>query len=216
MVLQTEVSPWMAELMEALTKVIYVDSRHCGNVELILPKLLGRGIRIVDVAWLWLSPWREAIRALCDQSEIGSQLGAIKEIDLDVVLPSERLFPVLLLIGWIQDRLGLRFVEKRGDLFLFLSPSEKPCSIRVKSTPGAALAVSQLRIIAESGMCCGVHQSARGFEAQLAPGSEPIVLRGPGEEMSRELLERYFLVGSATASYLPSLEHAMTMAAILR
>lgn len=96
-------------LSRSVSRVI-VDSASFSNTEAALATLAGlpHDLRLSDLAWARLTPWRRTLARLWDAPGLAESLHHIRAVHVDYTAEAApaRAEQALLLVGWLADRLG--------------------------------------------------------------------------------------------------------------
>jgi len=114
-------TPWVNELLES-SDVVLEDTRLRASREDIVTcwsRLERQGsIRVHDLAWARLNPWREIVAEIFDRPEHLPSLGSLDRVEIEYAGGSFPPSSAWLLIGWLATRLRwkpeIRSALKRG------------------------------------------------------------------------------------------------------
>lgn len=218
-ILQESIADWVEHLTGALAQTVYLDSRVTAGAAQAVPRFWYRKERVIDCAWMWLSPWRDSIKQAFDRADLRERLSAVSRIVFRIT-PGEdvSLLSLLLLPGWIQGRLGLEVREVRGDTVVLATEDGRFVEFVFE---GPSCGEGEL---APEGMVGGISFLGRSGEPFLQLRRAGSLLEGQFEERgcwaplrrydgqeSRELLERYFLIGASMTHYPSSFRNAVRL-----
>jgi len=213
-ILQEAIPDWIEQLTGSLAQTVYIDTRVTAGAAQTVPRFWYRKERVIDCAWMWLNPWREVIRQAFDRADLSERLLNLSRVNFTFSHGAgASLLSLLLLPGWIQGRLGLELREVEGTRVL-LGTEDGTRSVEFNfvevdegrgSVNGMAFfdrseePFLQLRVVNEI------------LEGQFDEARSWVPLRRYGGEGSRELLERYFLIGASMTHYQSSFRNAVRL-----
>lgn len=212
-ILQEAIPDWVEQLTGSLAQTVYVDTRMTSGAAQTVPRFWYRKERVIDCAWMWLNPWREVIRQAFDRSDLSERLEGLSRVTFSIAQGAgASLLSLLLLPGWIQGRLGLELREVEGARVRLGAEDGRSVEFRFEEVDEGAGGVSGLSFSDRGGepfLQLRVVEDL--IEGQFDEGRSWVPLRRYGGEGSRELLERYFLIGASMTHYPSSFRNAVKL-----
>jgi glucose-6-phosphate dehydrogenase assembly protein OpcA len=203
------VSEKVANNIISLCERVIFDGRTCGGLSKAV--WLGRFCNTrIDLEWLRLAPWREAVRMVFEIPGIANRLPDIEAITIVGGKESTEALGPLYMAGWILGCLKLE-VSARGTGF-FECRGEAGVGVNLKFVPGDA----ELSGIAfefsdekQPGFRVDMRRKGEILET-VSTGKFDVRTSQPYKDLSViELLQRFFLVGTSVYKYDVALRQAI-------
>lgn len=196
------------ELIE-LGEFLLIDSGLFWGQRDFLLDCLERFERVIDLQWILLAPWREAIRSAFERSEVRRELPNYNRFDITLAKAAAPLVADLL-SGWVCSSLNNRAVARKGQGFECRSTggqifsinwdtADKPTSRGISSVIFSG--ANRLELILD-----------RDFRLQVVLDGHVLLVDRVEPLTGLEALTRYFAVGESTVGYADSMRKALEFA----
>lgn len=203
------VSEKVANNIISLCERVIFDGRTCGGLSKAV--WLGRFCKTrIDLEWLRLAPWREAVRMAFEIPGIGSRLEDIEAVTIIGGAEATESLGPLYMAGWILGCLRLE-VYARGTGF-YECRGEAGAGVNLKfvngeaETSGISFEFSNKN---EPGFRVEIKSKGEILET-IATGKFEVRTSQPYKDLSViELLQRFFLVGTSVYKYDVALRQAI-------
>jgi len=201
-----------------LCESVFFDSNTFPNQFRFLSAEFGSRLRFVDLQWLRLASWREAVSQLFAVQGWALKLTQLSRIELNGTLRQgeESSAALMLMAGWLLSRLDFEVTAFGARTFECQARDGRSLQIVLdtKKEPAQEATLTQMRFIfsPESDIAPETVIFARR-DAQVAPGVNPGLWRAVAEEDERisEILSRFFLVGESIKSYTGAAKVALEL-----
>lgn len=211
--LQEAIPDWIEHLTGSLAQTVYVDSRVTSGAAQAVPRFWYRKERVIDCAWMGLTSWREVIRQSFDRTDLSERLANLAQVTFRVSLgDAVSLLSLLLLPGWIQGRLRLEVRDIEATRVSLVSEGGRAITFSFEDSGQGSGAVDSVSFADASGEpFLQLRLNNELLEGQFEKGGTWVPLRRCTTEGSREMLERYFLIGASMTHYPSSFRNAVRL-----
>lgn len=212
-ILQESIPDWIEQLTGSLAQTVYVDSRITAGAAQAVPRFWYRKERVIDCAWMGLTSWREVIRQSFDRADLNDRLTKLSRVTFHLSRKDNvSLLSLLLLPGWIQGRLRLEVREVEATQVSLVSEVGRPVIFSFEESGTGSGCVEGVSFAEASGEpFLQLRLNDQLLEGQFDKGGCWVPLRRCTTEGSREMLERYFLIGASMTHYPSSFRNAVRL-----
>lgn len=212
-ILQEAIPDWIEHLTGSLAQTVYVDTRVTSGAAQAIPRFWYRKERVIDCAWMGLTSWREVIRQSFDRSDLRDRLATLSQVTFRVSLGDEiSLLSLLLLPGWVQGRLRLEVREVEATKVSLVGEGGRPVTFSFEESGKAGGCIDEVSFADSAGEpFLRLRLKNELLEGQFDKRGCWVPLRRCTSEGSREMLERYFLIGASMTHYPSSFSNAVRL-----
>jgi hypothetical protein len=220
-ILQRTIPEWIEGLIGSLAQTVYIDSRITKEAAQVVPRLWQRKEKVVDCAWMWLAEWRDVIREIFDRVDMMASLSNLSQIVFKIAKDqSSSPLSLLLLAGWVQGRLDLCLKEvgsskailedSSGRSIEFLFEHESSGDLEEIGRAGGDDEIEKISFSCDTkAPFLELRIKGDTIEGKFENGGCWAPLRRSKKESSRELLERFFLIGGSMTHYGSAFRNAV-------
>lgn len=198
-----------------LSDVVYLDSHSLlGGLEGV-HQIYQRTARVIDLSWMRLSCWRDAVKSAFDRQPFSGLVGSIKKITLRFSPEGDAKVSQssLLLAGWFLTRLGGEIESIQGASVTFRLSSGISSVIQIENYEMGKSPSRGEVLIEFSGpraITLSINLDNSGALRTHASSNPPIdTVQMISAEDQRMLLIKHFLIGESVSNYWSSLSSAI-------
>lgn len=215
-----DVSAMLREIGVGLSDSIFIDSAEHQSLLGAVKNVSESGVSVVDLQWLRMSPWREALKELFTRPAFVPFLGALRSIRVETSKNSWS--SGALYVGWLAKmlRLDVRSFGAQG-YEAITSPAAGSKSVRIEvldRAPPGGRGISRLALEGE-GWTVQVSRGTPGLlECEVKVGKDTVFkgTRPCEDEDAHAVLRRYFAIGESVRNYHVSLQVAAELERLQR
>lgn len=197
----------------AIADVLILNSRSLWNERAFLTQIPGEYERAIDIQWLLLAPWREAIRNVFDSHVRSGELQNLREIRIGTT--TDLAVQPFLIAGWLIQALQMGVSCFASDGFECSGPHNESLRLSItREVDGVELDLHSVRFLFDNSELPEICWRRSGDviigEACAAQDGFKIS-RQVDTGSASDALSRYFLVGESTVRYAGALQIALEM-----
>lgn len=192
----------------SLSESVVVDSSQFEVNKELLGEIVVRFNQVVDLQWVALSSWRDAIRNMFAMPQVGDLLRGLESVT--VVAGSSHSFASRLIAGWVVSKLS---VELPKNCIFINSSTGKPVEVVFKADSKSAN-MSIVEITFDFGGNKKAKIGLKGqsmLETQIELEEVTRTCAPYRDSTQSEALRRYFTIGDSNANYAAALKVALEL-----